>query len=76
MIKNDISLNISNNFETILDHRFDLIKAHFRLFLGFEIFSSSSKLNFCDFLAQNNVIAKATSSKLWFLAQFIFFFGR
>ena len=28
MKKNDISLNISNNFETILDHRFDLIKAH------------------------------------------------
>ena len=26
--KNDISLNISKNFETIFDHRFDLIKAH------------------------------------------------
>ena len=26
--KNDVSLNISKNFETIFDHRFDLIKAH------------------------------------------------
>ena len=26
--KSDISLNISKKFETIFDHRFDLIKAH------------------------------------------------
>ena len=26
--KNDISLNISKNFETIFDHRFDLIKVY------------------------------------------------
>ena len=26
--KKDISLNISKNFETIFDHRFDLTKAH------------------------------------------------
>ena len=26
--KNDVSLNISKNFETIFDHRFDLIKTH------------------------------------------------
>ena len=38
--------------------------------MGFEIFSS--KLNFCDFLAQNNVIAKVTPSKLCFLAKYIF----
>ena len=76
--KNDISLNISKKFATIFDHWLDLVKPHnknfFRQFLGFAFFSRRSKLNFCDFLAQNNVIAKVTSSKLCFLAQYIFFF--
>ena len=44
----------------------------FRLFLGFGFFSSPCKLNFCDFLAQNNVIAKVKPSKLCFLAKYIF----
>ena len=49
------------------------LKELFRLFLGFGFFSSSNKLNFCDFLGQNKVIAKLMSSNFVFWL-IIFFF--
>ena len=77
--KNDVTLNISKHFTKIFDHQLDIvnniIKELLKLFKGFGFFSSPSNLNLFDFLAQNVVIAKVTSSNLVFFGQHIFFFG-
>ena len=73
-----ITFNISKKFSPTFDHRLDVIDKHnegtFETILGFWIFLPYPASLFFNFLTQNDVIPKVTSSNLCFSAQYIFFF--